>query len=54
VGVLDKLGVGVLAGAVLAVLGVGVGVGVVVEEPLKTILGLLLLVSVTAKLLVVS
>ena len=33
---------------------VGAGVGVAVDEPLKTTLGLLLLVSVTANELVVS
>ena len=52
-GVLDGDGIGV---GVLVTLGVvvGVDVGVVVDEPLKTTLGLLLLVSVMEKLLVVS
>lgn len=52
VGVTDCVGVGVGVSVTLGVV-VGVGVGVV-EEPLKTILGLLLLASVTVKLLVVS
>ncbi len=57
-GVVDGVGVGVGVSVTLgvgAVVTVGVGVGVVVvEEPLKTMLGELLLESVTAKLLVVS
>ena len=48
-GVGDGVGVGVSVGP-----DVGVGVGVTVDEPLKTMLGLLLLVSVTVKLPVVS
>lgn len=49
VGVMDGVGVSVGVGV-----GVAVIVGVTVEEPLKTILGALSLVSVTEKLPVVS
>ena len=47
----DGLGLAIGVGVIVKV---GVGVGVTVDEPLKTILGLWLLVSVTVKLLVVS
>ena len=51
IGVSVGVGVSVATGVVIAV---GIGFGVTVDEPLKTMLGLWFLASVTGKLLVVS